>query len=156
MVTTAINSRRKVTLVDTSTVSKMIPPVIPPAPIPSTVWPSISVIAAHAVIAGQPIYVTPVGTMEQAGTSIGPSIGVVITNADAGAMSAYIPEGSVSRGDWSPITGFNDLIPGLNYFLADQGKLTHVTPTTGLLQKVGMAVSRSMLDVKIQAAIQLA
>ena len=156
MVTTAINSRRKVTLVDTSTVSKMIPPVIPPAPIPSTVWPSISVIAAHAVTAGQPMYVTPVGTMAQAGVNVAPSIGVVITSAGDGEMSAYIPEGSISRGDWSLITGFNDLIPGLNYFLAEQGRLTHITPTTGLLQKIGMAVSRSMLDVKIQTAIQLA
>ena len=142
-------------MVGTNTVCHQGEPLAPPPVVPSDGL-SITLLAAHEILVGQPIYITPVGTVEHADADTLPCLGVSINYASAGGALSYISDGSVSRQDWTAITGSNDLRPGMTYYLADTGKLTHIVPTTGLSQQIGVAVSRSLLDVEIHPPIRLA
>ena len=159
-----INTQQSVNYINTSAVCRIEIPVVPPSPIYTE--PSITLVAANTLLAGMPIYITNVGNIDKADASAIPAIGVEQNDAYAGAPAAYISEGSVSRQDWTAITGRPDLVPGSFYYLASVGKLSNTPPVSGppvsgppvsgLLQQIGIAVSRSTLDVNIKPVVQLA
>ena len=115
----------------------------------------ITLVAAVAILRGQPIYVTNDGKLNLAGTNI-PCIGVATDDVRARESVAYISDGSVVRSDWSDVAGDLGLLPGRTYYLTDTGMLTNIPPSTGISQQVGIAASRYMLDVEIGQPIQLA
>ena len=151
-----LKTKQRITLVNTSAICGIGSPVTPPPPLPVDIGLIITLVAAHTLLAGQPIYITPVGTLDKVNSSSTPCIGVAVGDAYAGTSVAYISEGSVSRLDWTQLTGSPELNPGFAYYLSGVGGLINTPPTSGILQRVGIAVSRSMLDINISQPIQLA
>lgn len=70
--------------------------------------------------------------------------------ADAGTV--WIVDGPFEMGDWSAVTSAADLLPGRFYFLSSAGGLTDQVPAHAVAV-VGLAVSRRILNVRIQPPI---
>lgn len=150
-----IGSDRKITALKVSAVCKL-PAITPPIPpVAVDIGLTITSVAAHPIAIGQPIYITPVGTIDLAIQSSIPCIGIALNNAAPGESVGYASEGHVTRDNWTAVAGDVYLLPGLVYFLAGTGQITHVPPTTGLIQRVGIAASRFILDIEVTQAVQL-
>jgi hypothetical protein len=112
------------------------------------------------VILGQPVYLKSNMHVALAqANSAAPSKmdGLVVVGASPTFAAKYISEGQVTRQDWTPITGTEQLTPGATYFLsaAEAGKLTTTAPTTGYIARVGKAQSSISLDIEIAQTIRL-
>ena len=150
-----IRTRNKITAINTSNVS--VPVITPPVPSPPIAGDQIiTVIAANNLLAGHPVFITSSGLLDKAHTVGVPCVGIVINDAVSGHDASYISNGSVSSPDWTSIIGSQYLTPSAVYYLSSAGKLSLTPPASGLLQQVGIAVSRTMLDVEIKPPIQLA
>ena len=149
-----LNTNRRVTAFNTSAVCRIDTPAPPPTPTDSGL--AITVIAERALLTGQPVCITPTGTLDKANSQGLSCVGLALADTNAGREVAYISEGGVTQQDWAVLTGQPYLIPGAVYYLLGSGMLTHIPPVAGLSQQIGVAVSRHTLDVEIRQAIQLA
>jgi hypothetical protein len=129
----------------------------------------IGVPAAHAPLdpaspiftqAGQVIYLKPDGHAALAkaddfATAV--AIGVVVNGSRPGQITSYTSDGTVSRADWTPITGTANLIPGRRYFLSPSniGRLVDQPPVRPhYICSIGRATSSTTLEVEIQPAVK--
>lgn len=115
----------------------------------------ISLLAEQNIQRAQPIYITNNGTLALADMSH-PSEGVAINGINLGDQCSYISEGHVVRDNWLSLIGENELRKGKIYFLSGTGLLSHIPPTSGLIQQIGVAASAYMLDVELKQAVILA
>lgn len=85
--------------------------------------------------------------------------GLCLSIATSTNTATWVTEGSVSRTDWTAITGTALLTPGALYFLDPTlaGALTKTAPITvgQFVVKVGRAESTTDLDIEIEAPIKL-
>jgi hypothetical protein len=109
---------------------------------------------------GQFIYIHYSGHAKLAKADAGSTIAVGCCNADTLANHAveYITDTSITQDDWSNVIedGSSTLTIGV-YFLSNitAGKITQVCPTTGIVQRVGRALSPTCFDLEITGGITL-
>lgn len=114
------------------------------------------------IVQGQPVYVSSSGHVRKAINNS------TITNAKVAGLcyDASVPttdpinvqvSGQMELATWLAVTGTNLLTPGLYYFLDSTiGRLTTTAPTSsGFVTLVGLAITTTMLDIKINDPIQL-
>jgi hypothetical protein len=111
---------------------------------------------------GNPIYIKANGHCDPAKADAWATAqvaGVSTSDANAGEICTYIPEGTAERSDWTEIAGSTLLTPGNTYFLSPTitGHITNTAPTTvgHSVVRVGRAVSDTKLDVEIELPILL-
>ena len=110
-------------------------------------------------IAGQPVYVVSDTNVDLADNTINYwVIGLAIETVSAGNTGDYITEGTVERGDWTPIVGTAQLTPGAVYYLDSTAGLLTATPTVTEgehVVAVARAASFAKLDIEIAEATLL-
>lgn len=122
---------------------------------------------AGAVVIGAPVYISANDTFDKARSNAAATARVAglvaktpsIANAASGPVQTDGPM-TATTGEWDAITGgAGGLTAGTVYYLdpATAGKLTSTAPTTvgQLVVEVGVAISTTILDIKIKAPILL-
>ena len=109
--------------------------------------------------AGQPVYVVSDTNVDLAdNTTNYRVIGLTLEPVLSGNSGQYITEGTITRTDWTVVTGTTLLTPGAVYYLdSTAGKLTS-TPTTTEgehVVAVARAASNTELDIEIAEPILL-
>jgi len=129
---------------------------------------SFTAVVDSDVVIGQPVYIIdPTGNADLAiavvdssgDISTGRSIAVAFIDQTTGNVGTFVSGRIITRGDWTPVTGFTGLSPGKDYFLSasDAGELTTVAPTSNgeIVTRVGRAASTTELIVDIESPIVL-
>jgi hypothetical protein len=81
--------------------------------------------------------------------------GVAAKSATAGSQCDYATRGLISQETWVPATGIERLVPGRNYFLIQNGRLSLTPSQTGYIICIGQAQSHFMLDVSLRQKVKL-
>jgi len=86
-------------------------------------------------------------------------VGVSIEDVSAGVGCTYITEGSVTRADWTDVSGSVSLSSGATYYLdpSTAGRITTTSPTASgqYVVRIGRAVNTTTLDIEIELPIRL-
>lgn len=105
----------------------------------------------QAMLVGQPFYIAPTGLAYPAQATDFPDALGFVTGDSQG-----ITYGSVTRTDWTPITGVSALIPGAVYFLSNStGMISTSPPASGHVVELGHAISETEFEVKINPPVRL-
>lgn len=87
------------------------------------------------------------------------AVGLATTDVTAGAAGQYQTEGTITKADWTTVTGAAALTPGAYYYLSEAtpGGLTSTAPTTigQFVVAVARALSTTQLDIEIAQPILL-
>lgn len=89
---------------------------------------------------GSPVALAGTGVIPADSTH--PAVGIVLSGGPPGALISWADSGTVSRADWSQLTGASFLFPGLAYYVNGTGRLS----TSGTQQ---VAVATSSLELAI-------
>jgi hypothetical protein len=115
-------------------------------------------LATEAIQAGQPVRLTASGLALAAATpqlSQG-TVGIALTSKQPGEQCLYASDGSITLTDWRPIAGTLELTPGTPYSLGVvPGTLAVGFPATGVLLRIGFAVSTTALDIELGEVVIL-
>lgn len=114
------------------------------------------------MVPGQPVYVSGSNSVDKAkadNITTAEAVGLVLTGATAGNTGIWIAEGSVTKLDWTTVTGTALLTPGSTYYLSetDAGQLSDTSPTTrgNYVVRVGKALSTTKMDIEIAVDLLL-
>lgn len=111
--------------------------------------------ANETINIGQPVYVSAADTVNLADAdalNTSHVLGIAITDATANTTVLVLSEGSVTRADWTAITGSANLVPGAMYYLSTTAGGLTVTPPTGdgdHVVRCGLAVNTTRLDIEV-------
>jgi hypothetical protein len=81
--------------------------------------------------------------------------GISLLNVSAGGVAVFVQAGSLELEDWTEASGAMHLSPGIPYYLGPSGSITSVPVTSGFHIKIGLAISETVLAVKIHDSIRL-
>ena len=73
-------------------------------------------------------------------------VGISNNSAITGDLVTIISEGEIS--------GLSGLSVGLSVYVSTNGEITQIVPTTGFIQKIGIAISSNSILINIQLPIQ--
>lgn len=114
------------------------------------------------MVSGQPVYVSGNGTVDAAladNVTTSEVVGLVLVGASSGNQGVILTEGSVTKADWTAVTGSASLVPATTYYLSDAsaGTLTGTAPVTrgNYVVRVGKALSTTVMDIEIAADLLL-
>jgi len=115
---------------------------------------------AVTITKGMPLYIHSSGNVRRAiNTSLAASkvCGLCYDASVVSGGSAIVQvSGQLELAVWTSITGTAALTPDAYYFLdSTSGRLTESPPTTGFITLVGIALTTTKLDIRINDPIQL-
>lgn len=115
---------------------------------------------AVTITKGMPLYVYSAGNVRRAVSSALASSKVCGLCYDDSVVSGgnviVQVSGQIELAVWTSITGTAALTPNAYYFLdSTSGRLTESPPTSGFITLVGIALTTTKLDIKINDPIQL-
>jgi hypothetical protein len=121
----------------------------------STTGQTLSLTAGAGLVAGFALQVTSGGTAQYSNTTIDSArqyqvVGVAVATVSMGNPVTVATIGDlVTLSDWTAVTGAASLVVGKPYVLSDTpGKLQTTVPSSGVLSRVGLAVSATQLLVQ--------
>jgi hypothetical protein len=114
-----------------------------------------------SILTGQPTAAHSSGTgfvLASAAALATQAVGLATAAVIAGVAVAVQTAGTFSLSDWTSITDASILLPRAIYYLdTTAGKLTAIAPTTlgSIVQRIGVAISPTTLDVRPEQSILL-
>lgn len=112
-------------------------------------------------VIGQPVYQKANGSVDLAigsDLTLSSVVGVLVADVSAGFGASYKERGTITRSDWTPVTGAVGLTTGSEYFLStvNPGQMLANPPPAGggILIKVGYAKTANTLAVQIGQKIR--
>lgn len=82
-------------------------------------------------------------------------LGIAITDGTPGTLIKIKILGVVTRSDWTPVTGVPVLLPGMDYFLTVDGKISVISPTTGWSHQIGYALTATEFVFMKRTSVRL-
>jgi hypothetical protein len=115
---------------------------------------------AGAIDAGMVVYLSAASTCKKskadaAGTMEG--IGLARALISNGVPGDIQTNGQLTIADWTAVIGAAALTAGAHYYVSEAtaGKMAAAAPATGYVQRIGIALSTTMMQINIQPAIKL-
>jgi len=119
-------------------------------------------LSVNAMLAGQPVYITAVGSLELAQADSLPRFrvaGFLIADVGAASASSFRSDGQLILADWTSVVGTPTLVIGAEYFLSatTPGQITTVIPTAigEYIVPIGRAINSTTLDIELTRPILL-
>lgn len=81
--------------------------------------------------------------------------GIALNDVIAGGIALFVQVGNLESLNWTPATGSPSLQIGQPYYLGTSGQLLTTPVSVGFHVKVGLAISETVLAVKITESIRL-